>query len=30
MVSLDVQNGVKKKKDRRHVGLDFYDLLIEG
>jgi hypothetical protein len=30
MLSLDVRNGVEKKmKDGRHVGLDFYDLLIE-
>jgi hypothetical protein len=31
MVSLDLRAGGKIKiKDGRHVGLDFYDLLIEG
>jgi hypothetical protein len=29
MVSLDLRAG-EKIKDGRHVGLDFYDLLIEG
>ena len=30
MVSLDLRDREKKFKDGRHVGLDFYDLLIEG
>jgi hypothetical protein len=30
MVGLDLRDREKKFKDGRHVGLDFYDLLIEG
>src|SRR6516165_11118697 len=30
MVGLDLRHREKKFKDGRHVGLDFYDLLIEG
>jgi hypothetical protein len=30
MVRLDLRDQEKKFKDGRHVGLDFYDLLIEG
>jgi hypothetical protein len=30
MVGLHLSIGRKKFKDGRHVGLDFYDLLIEG
>jgi hypothetical protein len=29
MVGLDLRDKEKKLKDGRHVGLDFYDLLIE-
>jgi hypothetical protein len=29
MVGLDLRNRDRKFKDGRHVGLDFYDLLIE-
>ena len=30
MVGLDLRHREKKFKDGRHVGLDFYDLLIEA
>ena len=30
MVGLDLRDREKKFKDGRHVGLDFYDLLIEA
>ena len=30
MVGLDLRDREKKIKDGRHVGLDFYDLLIEA
>jgi hypothetical protein len=30
MVGLDLRDQEKKFKDGRHVGLDFYDLLIEA